>query len=293
MGTLAVWYARIDVDEIVQLFQQQSSKKQAMRIDRNVAKARTKDSLAAFAKLTHLVDGEPRIAGDPPLIVPVEDLVPPGEGGGLEEFLHGLIRSYRQTLPGDRRRLLERFRYVHAARKVVGVGSVGTRAWIVLMVGRDESDPALPPGQAGRGIGARAVPRQERLLPSRPARRRGSAADPGRERHHAGLAAHHRRRGRRRDFYLRQLWDSKGSAVIETMNPKMMGTYAKVCGWALAKSHARSGDAIAIASYLGNSDALDRALSAFAESYAEQNDLDYQALKTAAASGRVKAEMGV
>ncbi len=141
MGTLAVWYARIDADEIVQLFQQQASKKQTMRIDRDVAKARTKDSLAAFAKLTHLVDGEPRIVGDPPLIVPVEDLVQPGESGGLEEFLHGLIRAYRQTLPGDRRRLLERFRYVHAARKVVGVGSVGTRAWIVLMVGRDESDP--------------------------------------------------------------------------------------------------------------------------------------------------------
>jgi uncharacterized protein (DUF2252 family) len=141
MGTLAVWYARIDVDEIVRVFQQQSSKKQAVRVDRNVAKARTKDSLAAFAKLTHLVDGEPRIAGDPPLIVPVEDLLQPGESGGLEEFLHGLIRAYRQTLPVDRRRLLERFRYVHAARKVVGVGSVGTRAWIVLMVGRDESDP--------------------------------------------------------------------------------------------------------------------------------------------------------
>ena len=293
MGTLAVWYARIDADEIVQLFQKQASKKQTMRIDRNVAKARTKDSLAAFAKLTHLVDGEPRITGDPPLIVPVEDLVPPREGGSLEDFLHGLIRAYRQTLPGDRRRLLERFRYVHAARKVVGVGSVGTRAWIVLMVGRDESDPLfLQAKQAEASV-------LEPFLGKSAFSHHGQRVVEGQQLTQAasdimlGWLRTTDVEGVDRDFYLRQLWDSKGSAVIETMNPKMMATYANVCGWALAKSHARSGDAIAIASYLGNSDALDRALSAFAESYAEQNDLDYQALKTAAASGRVKAEIGV
>ncbi len=293
MGTLAVWYARIDADEIVQLFQRQASKKQTARIDRNVAKARTKDSLAAFAKLTHLVDGEPQIVGDPPLIVPVEDLVPPRDGGSLEEFLHGLIRSYRQTLPGDRRRLLERFRYVHAARKVVGVGSVGTRAWIVLMVGRDESDPLfLQAKQAEASV-------LEPFLRKSAFSHHGQRVVEGQQLTQAasdimlGWLRTTDVENVDRDFYVRQLWDSKGTAAIETMNPKMMATYANVCGWALAKSHARSGDAIAIASYLGSSDALDRALSAFGESYAEQNDLDYQALKTAAASGRVKAEIGV
>ncbi len=197
MDTLALWYARIEVDEIIRLLGQQAGKKQTKRADRDVAKARTKDSLAAFAKLTHLVDGEPRIVSEPPLIVPVEDLVQPGEHSGLGEFLHGLVRSYWETLPGDRRRLLGRFRYLHSARKVVGVGSVGTRAWIVLLLGRDERRSPLPPGQGGTGIGARAVPGQERVLPARSASRRGPATDPGRKRHHARLAACHRPRGRR------------------------------------------------------------------------------------------------
>ena len=293
MGTLAVWYARIDVEQIVELFQQQASKKQSAQIDRDLAKARSKDSLAAFAKLTHLVDGELRIVSDPPLIVPVEELVQPGRERWLEEFLHDLIRAYRQTLPGDRRRLLERFRYVHAARKVVGVGSVGTRAWIVLMVGRDDSDPLfLQAKQAEASV-------LEPFLGKSAFSHHGQRVVEGQQLTQAasdimlGWLRTTDVDGVDRDFYLRQLWDSKGSAVIETMNPKLMRTYAKICGWALAKSHARSGDAIAIASYLGSSDALDRALSAFAERYADQNDLDYQALKTAVESGRVKAEMGV
>ena len=165
--------------------------------------------------------------------------------------MRGVIRSYRRTLSADRRRLLERFRYVHAARKVVGVGSVGTRAWIVLMLGRDEQRPAVPAAQGGAGVGARAVPGQERVQPPRPARRRGPAADAGGQRHHARLDPRHRRRRPSRDFYIRQLWDGKGSALVELMEPKAMTLYAELCGHALAKAHARSGDAIAIASYLG------------------------------------------
>ena len=141
MSNLDLWYSRIDVDEIAALAAQQGTGKQLKRFERNVAKARSKDSLKAFAKLTTIVDGEPRIASDPPLIVPIEDVVSGVEQAELEEFVRGVIRSYRRTLSADRRRLLERYRYVHSARKVVGVGSVGTRAWIVLMLGRDENDP--------------------------------------------------------------------------------------------------------------------------------------------------------
>ena len=141
MSNLELWYSRIDVDEIAALAARQGTGKQRKRFERNVAKARSKDSLRAFAKLTEIVDGEPRIASDPPLIVPIEELVSGVEQAELEEFVRGVIRSYRRTLSADRRQLLERFRYVHAARKVVGVGSVGTRAWIVLMLGRDENDP--------------------------------------------------------------------------------------------------------------------------------------------------------
>ena len=141
MSNLDLWYSRIDVDEIAALAAQQGTAKQRKRFERNVAKARSKDSLRAFAKLTEIVDGEPRIVSDPPLIVPIEEVVSGVEQVELEEFVRGVIRSYRRTLSADRRQLLERFRYVHSARKVVGVGSVGTRAWIVLMLGRDENDP--------------------------------------------------------------------------------------------------------------------------------------------------------
>ena len=141
MSNLDLWYARIDVDEIAALAAQQGTAKQQRRFERNVAKARSKDSLKAFAKLTTIVDGEPRIASDPPLIVPIEEVMSGVEAVELEEFVRGVIRDYRRTLSADRRRLLERFRYAHAAHKVVGVGSVGARAWIVLMLGRDETDP--------------------------------------------------------------------------------------------------------------------------------------------------------
>ena len=157
------------------------------RFERNLAKARSKDSLRAFAKLTEIVDGEPRIASDPPLIVPIEEVVSGVEQAELEEFVRGVIRSYRRTLSADRRQLIERFRYVHSARKVVGVGSVGTRAWIVLMLGRDEHDPLFLQLKEAQRIGARAVPGQERVQQPRPAGRRGPAADAGRQRHHARL----------------------------------------------------------------------------------------------------------
>jgi uncharacterized protein (DUF2252 family) len=293
MDTLALWYARIDVSQIEQLFSREASTKQTKQFDRDVAKARTKDSLKAFAKLTHLVDGEPRMTSDPPLIVPIEDLVQPGKRGGLDEFLHGLVRSYRQTLPGDRRRLLERYRYTHAARKVVGVGSVGTRAWIVLLLGRDESDPLflqVKEAQASvleqfLGKSAFAEPGQ-RVVEGQQLTQ--SASDIM-----LGWLRVSDADGVERGFYVRQLWDEKGSAAVETMNAKSMRTYANVCGWALARAHARSGDAIAISSYLGNSDKLDRAIASFAENYADQNERDYQALVDAVDSGRITAETGI
>ena len=293
MGTLALWYARIDVEQIEQLFGRQASTKQTKQLDRDLAKARTKDSLKAFAKLTHLVDGEPRIAADPPLIVPVEDLQQPGERGGLDEFLHGLVRSYRQTLPGDRRRLLEHFHYAHAARKVVGVGSVGTRAWIVLLLGRDERDPLfLQAKEAEASV-------LERFLGKSAFAEHGQRVVEGQQLTQAasdimlGWLRATDADGVERDFYVRQLWDSKGSAAVETMSPKSMRMYASVCGRALAKAHARSGDAVAISSYLGKGDKLDRAIASFAESYADQNDRDYRALKAAATSGRIKVEAGL
>ena len=193
MRTMDLWYSRIDVDEILATDGRSGSKKaaQAARA-RTSPRPRSKDSVRAFAKLTHMVDGEPRIISDPPLITPIEELAAGAGVAEIEEFVHGVIRRYRRTLPSDRRHLLERFRYVHAARKVVGVGSVGTRAWIVLLLGRDNEDPLFLQVKEARGLGARAVPGQEQVPKPRPAGGRGPAADAGRQRHHARLGSHQR-----------------------------------------------------------------------------------------------------
>lgn len=284
MRTLDVWYARADVEELARRWGPTAARKQRKRFERDVAKARGKDSLRAFARLTEVVDGRPRIAADPPLIVPVEELAGTDD---LEEGIRSILRSYRRTLPRDRRRLLERFRYAHAARKVVGVGSVGTRAWIVLLLGAGDHDPLFlqfkeaqasvlePFLGAGefRNHGQRVVEGQ-RLMQSASDILLGWLRVSGFD-------------GEDRDFYIRQLWDQKGSVVIETLDAGAMDAYGRLCGWTLAHAHARSGDAAAIAAYLGSSGKFDRALAAFADAYADQNERDYAALRAAVASGRV------
>jgi uncharacterized protein (DUF2252 family) len=292
MRNLDLWYSRINVDQMLALAAQGANPKVQKRFERNVAKARSKDSMKAFAKLTTMVDGEPRIASDPPLIVPIEDVASGVELDEIDAFVHGVIRSYRRTLTADRRRLLERFRYVHAARKVVGVGSVGARAWIVLMLGRDDSDPlflqikeaqasVLEPflGKSTYAKHGQRVVEGQRLTQAASDIMLGWITVSGLD-------------GVPREFYIRQLWDGKGSALVELMEPQTMLGYAEICGHTLAKAHARSGDAIAIGSYLGGGDRFDRALASFAETYADQNERDYDALKNAAAAGRVAVETG-
>ena len=258
-----------------------------------MAKTRTKDSLKAFAKLTEIVDGERRIIGDPPTVTPIEDLFPADRAHEFDAFLHGLFRSYRRTLPGDRRKLLERYRYVHAARKVVGVGSVGTRAYIVLLLGRDDNDPLfLQFKEAEASV-------LERFLGKSEFANHGQRVVEGQRLTQAasdimlGFVKVEGVDGVKRDFYIRQLWDEKGSALVELMEPTIMSFYAKACGSELARAHARAGDAIAIASYLGTNDTFDRALALFAESYADQNERDYNTLSKAVKDGNIKAETGV
>ena len=293
MSNMEIWYSRIDVDDIAALTAQRGSRKQQQQFERNVAKARSKDSMKAFGKLTTVVDGEPRIVSDPPLIVPIEDVASDAEQAEIEEFVRGVIRDYRRTLSPDRRQLLERYRYVHAARKVVGVGSVGARAWIVLMLGRDDADPLflqLKEAQASvlePFLGKSAYAKHgQRVVEGQRLTQAASDILLGWIRVPTGD-------GSSLDFYLRQLWDGKASAVVELMNPTWMNMYAELCGWTLAKAHARSGDAIAIGSYLGGGDSFDRALAAFAEAYADQNERDYDALAAAVASGRLAAESGL
>jgi uncharacterized protein (DUF2252 family) len=290
MSNLDVWYARIDLDDLAAVTAERASAKQRKTFERNVAKARSKDSTRALAKLTEVVDSELRIVSDPPLIVPIEDIVTGIQREEVEEFVHTVIRSYRRTLTADRRRLLERYRYVHAARKVVGVGSVGTRAWVVLMLGRDDTDPLvlqLKEAQASvlepfLGESAFANPGQRVVEGQRLTQAASDIL--------LGWVRFTAPDGASRDFYVRQLWDGKGSALIELMDPTVMEVYAELCGQALAKAHARSGDAVAIAGYLGGGESFDRAMASFAELYADQNERDYDAVRAAVASGRVAAQ---
>ena len=227
MRTLDLWYSRLDIDRIAEDVRKHASPKAVKTFEKNVAKARAKDGLRAFDKLTHLVDGEPRIISDPPVIVPVEEVAGAMEAEQINETMRAIIRSYRRTLAGDRRHLLQRFRYVHSARKVVGVGSVGTRAWIVLMLGHDERDPlflqakeaqpsVLEPflGRSEFATSGQRVVEGQRLMQAASDIMLGWV-------HVTGFD------GVDRDFYVRQLWDGKASAIIEAMEPGTMAMYAR------------------------------------------------------------------
>jgi uncharacterized protein (DUF2252 family) len=288
MTNLEVWYARADVEELRQI---QLGERQRKVVEEGMAKARTRDSMQQLAKLTREVDGRPRIISDPPLLVPVDELVPGDtDRNALEAQLADLIGKYRRTLETDRRYLLEQFEFCDMARKVVGVGSVGTRCWIILLLGRDGSDPLfLQVKEAEASVlshflgaskfnnqGQRVVAGQRLMQASSDiflGWQRGTGPD-----------------GKTRDFYVRQLRDWKFSLDVDTMPARGLRLYGELCGWTLARAHARSGDRIAIASYVGGSDKFDRAITQFSAAYADQNERDHAALVAAASSGRITAE---
>jgi uncharacterized protein (DUF2252 family) len=290
---LDVWYERLDIAGIMARWGGGASRDVVANFLRQVAKAQTKDRLKALAKLTCEVDGELRIKSDPPLIVPVEELFDELEAEQIEDVIHRAMRSYRRSLAGDRRLLLESYRFVHLARKVVGVGSVGTRAWVVLMLGRDNDDPLfIQVKEAESSVLERFVAKSafqnhgQRVVEGQRLMQATSDIFLGWER---SLAPD----GVKRDFYFRQLWDWKTSADIETMPPEGFAIYGQMCGWTLARAHARSGDAIAIGSYLGASGTFDRAMVEFARRYADQNSEDHKALVEAIATGVLNAQFGV
>jgi uncharacterized protein (DUF2252 family) len=287
MRHIDVWYTRLDADRIVERFSGKMTAKAKRRMKADLAKARTRDSVRALAKLCRTVDGELRIIGNPPLITPIEDVLPGAEEEHLNAVIRRMIHTYAESLSPDRRELLERYRYVHAARKVVGVGSVGTRTWILLLLGRDDADPLFLQFKEAQAsvlepyLGkSRFQQHGERIVAGQ--RMMQAAADImlGWERIEAID-------GETKDFYIRQLWDAKGSAEIELMDPAGLAAYGVICGWTLARAHARSGDAVAISAYLGRGDPFDKAMWSFSETYADQNERDYQALQKSAQTGRV------
>ncbi len=291
MKNLDVWYAHLDMDAALVELAASAKARQVKRAQAGIAKARTRDSMQAFAKLTRVVDGERRIVSQPPLIVPIDELLPePRAREEIVDEIRKLIREYRSSLHNDRRNLLEQFHFVDMARKVVGVGSVGTRAWIILMLGVDDGDPLFlqvkeaQPSVLSRFLGkGRHANEGERVVRGQRLMQAASDIFLGWERTTSTLD------GQQRDFYIRQLRDWKASAVIEAMVPRGMALYGTLCGWTLARAHARSGDRVAIATYLGAGDVFDQALVDFAESYADQNERDYAALQEAVDSGRLTA----
>ncbi len=294
---LQVWYARADLDLVREQLSGRITDRQRAALDRGMAKARTRDSMQALDKLTRIVDGRPQIVADPPLVVPLASLVPEDlDLSGVEAERWRLIEGYKRSLASDRRYLLDQFDYdlSDMARKVVGVGSVGTRCWILLMLGRDEADPLfLQMKEAGPSVLSQfaGAPRftnmGQRVVEGQRLMQAVSDIFLGWQRMASTVD------GVARDFYVRQLRDWKFSLDTATMVPSGVSTYGEVCGWTLARAHARSGDRIAIAAYLGSSETFDKAIAEFATQYADQNERDYAALDDAAKSGRVLAQRGV
>jgi uncharacterized protein (DUF2252 family) len=296
MRTMDIWYARLAEEDITAAASSLSKVKaigrDIQRGERNIGKAHTRDSLQALSKLAETVDGTQRIVSQPPIVVPLRDLAETYDLSpeAIESAVHAQFRAYRATLQADRRDLLERFRVVDVARKVVGVGSVGTRAFIVLLQGRDEGDPLfLQVKEATRSV-------LEDHLPKSRYTQHGERVVVGQRRMQAAsdvFLGWTRGLDTSRYFYWRQLRDMKGSALVESMSPPALEFYARLCGWTLARAHARSGDPVAISSYLGDSDAFDRAIANFAQRYADQNERDYQAFVASIETGRLSALEGV
>ena len=286
---LGVWYAHLDIEQAIGEFQSQMKAKRYKAAEKMLAKAHTADSTKAQRKLTTVADGRRRIISDPPMIMPIEEVYADVQADAIYGEIRTVLGKYRRTLQSDRRHLLEQFTLVQVARKVVGVGSVGTRAWIVLMEAGDgieplflqakEAQPSVLAAYCGRSQYAN---QGERVVAGQHLMQAESDIFLGWTRALGPDKVD-------RDFYVRQLKDWKFSFPIEAMIPSGMTAYARTCGWALARAHARSGDRIALAAYLGGSDKFDQAIADFAETYADQNERDYAAFQAAVKDGRAEA----
>jgi uncharacterized protein (DUF2252 family) len=287
-GNLGVWFTQEDTDRLRGRYESELTRRQRGQSGRELARAPGWDDLAEFSKLTTMVNGRPRILAEPPLVVPLADLVTDRvEAGELAAGMSVLLSRYRQTLQEDRRMLIRQFEFADMARKAVGVGSVGTRCWIILMMGRDRSDPLFlqvkeaEPSVLSQFAGASEFASQgQRVVAGQRLMQAASDIFLGWQRITGPD-------GGQRDFYVRALRDWKRSASVEGMVPRGMRTHGELCGWTLARAHARTGDRIAIGAYLGAKDVFDQAIADFAAAYADQNERDYQALATAARTDRI------
>jgi len=289
LGNLGVWYSRLDAAQIDRMVSAIRGTRSGRAFEQAATKARSRDHTRAVGRLTEVVAGKLRFVSRPPLIVPIDEFIPADrDRDQVEEQLNELLRRYRRSLQQDRRKLLDQYRYVDLAHKVVGVGSVGTRCWMALFVGKDDADPLVlqvkeaSPSVLEAFAGKSRYPNAgQRVVEGQRLMQAASDIFLGWIRNQAGLD------GNVRDFYFRQLWDWKGSIDVETVDAEGLRAYARMCGWTLARAHARSGDRVALASYLGKTDVFDKAVATFAESYADVAGADYAAFGQAVESGRL------
>jgi uncharacterized protein (DUF2252 family) len=301
MDNLDVWYASLDVEKVQRDLAPRLTGRQRKLLKKGVTRAHNRDNLQASSKLMDIVDGEPHIVADPPLLVPAVDLFADEiDRAGIEEMIRGLLHQYRDSLPRSRQALIDQFKFADLARKVVGVGSVGTRCWIVLMLGKDAADPlflqvkeAEASVLGGQADGSPYRTEGQRVVDGQQIMQAASDIFLGWMRLETPPDLPPGQANKPRDFYVRQLRDWKLSIDVETMIPSGMQIYGELCGWTLARAHARSGDRIAIASYLGGSDVFDRAITSFASAYADQNERDYAELAVAAAAGKISVKRDV
>jgi uncharacterized protein (DUF2252 family) len=291
---LDVWYTHVDIEPVLAQFRSQMKEKGFKTAQKLLAKAHSSDSTKALDKLTTMVDGRRQFISTPPTIVPVEEVFPGVQADAIYKLIGAVLGKYRRSLQSDRRHLLGQFTMVQLARKVVGVGSVGTRAWVLLMDAADGVEPLfLQAKEAQTSVLAEYAGRSrytnqgERVVAGQHLMQAESDIFLGWTR------VTNPEDGVARDFYVRQLKDWKFSVPIEMMIPEGMTLYARLCGWTLARAHARSGDRIALAAYLGGSDTFDQAIADFAETYADQNELDYAALQAAVKDGKAEAATGI
>ncbi len=290
---LDVWYERLNASELVHRFGGELGGKGRIVFTKPFERARRKTSLRAVRKLTERVDGQLRFRHVPPLLVPLRNLLTPGDIPDEGEFVRDLLRNYEASLAADHRYLFSTYRFVDMARKVVGVGSVGTRAWVFLLVGREGRDPlVLQAKEAQHSV-------LEPHLGSSEFDNSGERVVRGQQISQAvndiflGFQRTQGIEGGIHDFYVRQLWDWKASADLSTLSESGLHAYSRACGWSLARAHARSGDRLAIAAYLGGGPRFDQAIAQFSSAYADQNERDYQRLADAVAGGEVPVELGV
>jgi uncharacterized protein (DUF2252 family) len=310
MRTLDIWYAHLPEDELMTAVrgtvaeisqaakgkqgkkQAKAAEKAAERAEKNRRKAHARDSLQALSKLGELAGGQYRIVSQPPVVIPARDLAAASgiSADELAEVIRGQFRAYRATLQRDRRHLLEHFEIADMARKVVGVGSVGTRAFIVLLQGRDADDPLfLQIKEATASVLEDHLPHSRFAQP-------GERVVHGQRMMQAVseiFLGWTKGAEQNRYYYWRQLRDMKGSTDVESMRPAALAFYAGMCGWTLARAHARSGDPVAIAGYLGSSDAFDQSVTDFSLRYADQNERDFEDFIKAIRSGRLEAVEGI